>query len=206
VARGEENTETERVVSEMLSVFEEKILPRLLTTSDETKRYLLFTAWLNSFLEERGLGRVVITGGFAVEVYTGRVYRTMDVDVIVENASRVVEEFLEKFSERIGRGYLPVYEVLSLKSIDIVSTTYTRKKSPVRVLVEEFYVYLDPVEDLIAVYLEGWKYWGATEDRDKALWLLYTWSSRLDWEYLEELCREKGVLDKLGELRGLLST
>jgi len=206
VARGEENTETERVVSEMLSVFEEKILPRLLTTSDEAKRYLLFTAWLNSFLEERGLGRVVITGGFAVEVYTGRVHRTMDVDVIVENTSRVVEEFLEKFSERIGRGYLPVYEVFSLKSIDIVSTTYTREKSPVRVLVEEFYVYLDPVEDLIAVYLEGWKYRGAIEDRDKALWLLYTWSSRLHWEYLEELCREKGVLDKLGELRGLLST
>jgi hypothetical protein len=37
----------------MLSVFEEKILPRLLTTSDETKKYLLFTARLNSFLEER---------------------------------------------------------------------------------------------------------------------------------------------------------
>ena len=86
-----------------------------------------------------------------------------------------------------------MYEVLSLKLVDIVSVTYTRKRSPVRVLVEEFYVYLDPVEDLIAVYLEGWKYRGATEDRDKALWLLYTWSSRLNWEYLEELCREKGV-------------
>jgi hypothetical protein len=190
----------------MLRVFEDKILPRLVSISEETKRYLLFTGWLNSFLEERGLGRIIVTGGFAVEVYTGRVYRTMDVDIIVEGSSRVVEEFMEKFSERIGRGYLPLYDVLSLKSIDIVSTAYTRRRSPVRMIVEEFYVYLDPVEDLVAVYLEGWKYWGSTEDRDKALWLLYVWSSRIDWSYLEDICREKGVLDKLMELKQLLST
>ena len=202
----EEGTEASKVVSEMLRVFEDKILPRLVSISEETKRYLLFTGWLNSFLEERGLGRIIVTGGFAVEVYTGRVYRTMDVDIIVEGSSRVVEEFMEKFSERIGRGYLPLYDVLSLKSIDIVSTVYSRKRSPVRVLVEEFYVYLDPVEDLVAVYLEGWKYRGSTEDRDKALWLLYVWSSRLDWSYLEDTCREKGVLDKLMELKQLLST
>jgi hypothetical protein len=202
----EEGTEASKVVSEMLRVFEDKILPMLVSISEETKRYLLFTGWLNSFLEERGLGRIIVTGGFAVEVYTGRVYRTMDVDIIVEGSSRVVEEFMEKFSERIGRGYLPLYDVLSLKSIDIVSTVYSRKRSPVRVLVEEFYVYLDPVEDLVAVYLEGWKYWGSTEDRDKALWLLYVWSSRLDWSYLEDTCREKSVLDKLMELKQLLST
>ena len=203
---GEESVEADKVVSEMLRVFEDKILPRLISISEETKRYLLFTAWLNSFLEEQGLGRVIITGGFAVEVYTGRVYRTMDVDIIVEGSSRLIEEFMEKFSERIGRGYLPLYDVLSLKSIDIVSTAYTRRRSPVRMIVEEFYVYLDPVEDLVAVYLEGWKYWGSTEDRDKALWLLYVWSSRIDWSYLEEVCREKGVLDKLMELKQLLST
>jgi len=203
---GEESVEADKVVSEMLRVFEDKILPRLISISEETKRYLLFTAWLNSFLEEQGLGRVIITGGFAVEVYTGRVYRTMDVDIIVEGSSRLIEEFMEKFSERIGRGYLPLYDVLSLKSIDIVSTAYTRRRSPVRMIVEEFHVYLDPVEDLVAVYLEGWKYWGSTEDRDKALWLLYVWSSRIDWSYLEEVCREKGVLDKLMELKQLLST
>jgi len=206
VVRGEAGIEVEKVVSEMLSVFESTVLPRLLSISEDTKRYLVFTAWLNTFLEERGLGRVIITGGFAVEVYTGRVYRTMDVDVIVEGSSRVVELFLEKFSERIGRGYLPVYDVLALKSIDVVSTVYTRRKSPVKILVEELYVYLDPVEDLIAVYLDGWKYWGSTEDRDKALWLLYTWRDKLDWSYLEVVCRERSVLDKLEELKQLLST
>jgi hypothetical protein len=201
VERGGEGVEVEEVVSRLLREFEERVLPRLLAIPEETKRYLVFVGWLNKSLEERGLGRIIVTGGFAVEVYTGRAHRTMDVDVIVEGSVGVVEDFLEGFSERIGRGYLPTYEVLSLKSIDIVSTLYARRRKPVKLLVDEYYVYLDPVEDLIATYLNGWKYCGSTEDRDKALWLLLTWRDRLDWEYLVESCRESGVLDLLDEIK-----
>ena len=200
-----ENFKVEEVASELLRVFEERILPRLLNITDESKRYLLFAGWLNTFLEERGMGRIIITGGFAVEIYTGRVYRTMDVDVIVEGDVRIIESFLAGFSERIGRGFLPIYDVLSLKSIDIVSTVYNRGKLPVKILVEEYYVYLDPVEDLIAIYLDGWKNWGSTEDRDKAIWLMATWANKLDLEYLEEICRSRRVFDKLVELKQLLS-
>ena len=200
-----ENFKVEEVASELLRVFEEKILPRLLSITDESKRYLLFAGWLNTFLEERGMGRIIITGGFAVEIYTGRVYRTMDVDIIVEGDVRIIESFLAGFSERIGRGFLPIYDVLSLKSIDIVSTVYNRGKPPVKILVEEYYVYLDPVEDLIAIYLDGWKNWESTEDRDKAIWLMATWANKLDLEYLEEICRSRRVFDKLVELKQLLS-
>jgi len=200
-----EDFKVKEVASELLRVFEERILPRLLNITDESKRYLLFAGWLNTFLEERGMGRIIITGGFAVEIYTGRVYRTMDVDVIVEGDARIVESFLAGFSERIGRGFLPIYDVLSLKSIDIVSTFYNRGKPPVKILVEEYHVYLDPVEDLIAIYLDGWKNWGSTEDRDKAIWLMATWANKLDFEYLEEICRNRRVVDKLVELKQLLS-
>ncbi|MFZ8792186.1 MAG: hypothetical protein ACO2OS_07990 [Thermosphaera aggregans] len=205
MGEGREDFKVEEVASGLLRVFEERILPRLLNIADESKRYLLFAGWLNTFLEERGMGRIIITGGFAVEVYTGRVYRTMDVDVIVEGDARIVESFLAGFSERIGRGFLPTHDVLSLKSIDIVSTVYNRGKPPVKILVEEYHVYLDPVEDLIAIYLDGWKNWGSTEDRDKAIWLMATWANRLDFEYLEEICRNKCVVDKLVELKQLLS-
>jgi len=196
----------ESIVSELMKEFEGSVLPKLNTIVEDTKRYLYFIAWLNTFIEGRGLGRVVITGGFAVEVYTGRVYRTMDVDVVVEGCSDVVEEFIRRFSEKIGRGYLPTYEVLSLKSIDIVSTVYTRRKEPTKLYVDDLYVYIDPVEDLITTYLSGWKYWGSTEDRDKVVWLLITWRDRLDWDYLNSICVEKGVMDKLKELMELIST
>jgi len=75
----------------------------------------------------------------------------------------------------------------------------------VKILVEEYYVYLDPVEDLIAVYLDGWRNKGSTEDRDKAIWLMATWTNKLDLEYLEEICRSSRVFDKLVELKQLLS-
>ena len=196
----------ESIVSELMKEFEGSVLPKLNTIVEDTKRYLYFIAWLNTFIEGRGLGRVVITGGFAVEVYTGRVYRTMDVDVVVEGCSDVVEEFIRRFSEKIGRGYLPTYEVLSLKSIDIVSTVYTRRKEPTKLYVDNLYVYIDPVEDLITTYLSGWKYRGSTEDRDKVVWLLITWRDKLDWDYLNSICVEKGVMDKLKELIELIST
>jgi hypothetical protein len=196
----------ESIVSELMKEFEGSVLPKLNTIVEDTKRYLYFIAWLNTFIEGRGLGRVVITGGFAVEVYTGRVYRTIDVDVVVEGCSDVVEEFIRRFSEKIGRGYLPTYEVLSLKSIDIVSTVYTRRKEPTKLYVDNLYVYIDPVEDLITTYLSGWKYRGSTEDRDKVVWLLITWRDKLDWDYLNSICVEKGVMDKLKELIELIST
>jgi hypothetical protein len=155
--QGFEAKEVDRssVVKEMLKVFDEAVLPKLVAIPEDTKRYLYFIAWLNTFIEMRGLGRIIVTGGFAVEIYTARIYRTMDVDIIAEHCEGVVEEFLKSFSERIGRGYLPTYEVLSLKSIDIVSTTYTRRKQPTKMFINNIYIHLDPVEDLIATYLAG---------------------------------------------------
>ena len=50
---GEAGIEVEKVVPEMLSVFESAVIPRLLSISEDAKRYLVFTAWLNTFLEER---------------------------------------------------------------------------------------------------------------------------------------------------------
>jgi len=203
---GEKGPEVEALVEESLKEFSENVLPRLQKVAEETRRFLYFIAWLNSFAESRGLGRLVITGGFAVEVYTARVYRTMDVDVIAEGrVAEFLEGFLARFSERIGRGFLPSYEVLSLKSIDIVSSVYARKREPTVLEVEGLRVYLDPVEDLVATYLAGWKFWESTEDRDKALWLLAVWLDRLDRQYLEELCRGYRVEDKLEELLTVLA-
>lgn len=187
---------------EELSKDFQQLLPKLLNIRDEAKRYLFFIAWLNTELEKRGLGRIVLTGGFVVEVLTGRTYRTMDVDIIVEglNASNVVEEFLKTFSERLGRGYLPKYEALQLKSIDIVSTTYDKLKKPIKLKIEEYVVYVEPVEELITTYLTGWKYWSSTEDRDKALWLYTTWREKLDINYLRGRCKEDNVEDYLEKL------
>ncbi len=181
------------------------MLPLLRREYNETRRYIKLMAWLNTEFERRGLGRIIITGGFAVEVYSGRVYRTMDVDIIVEGkACDILEIMLRRIGERIGRGYLLKYEELELKSIDIVSKVYNRKLTPVKLQVDDLYVYLDPPEALITTYLAGWKFWGATEDRDKAVWLLATTKPILNMDVLNELAKENDVADKLNELLSML--
>jgi hypothetical protein len=37
----------------------------------ETDRFLKFLAILNTLVEERHLGRIIIVGGFAAEIYSG---------------------------------------------------------------------------------------------------------------------------------------
>ena len=197
----------EEVAEELLETFNSQVLPRLGEISDEGKRFLYFIAWLNSEAERRGLGRIIITGGFAIEIYTARAYRTMDVDLIVEGrALYIVKEFLRRFSEAIGRGFLPRYEVLQLKSIDIVSSTYGRRVEPTKIIVNGFTVYVEPIEELLIIYLVGWKFWGATEDRDKAIWLYMVQKGRINEKYLEERAREEGVSDYLEKIRELTST
>jgi hypothetical protein len=196
----------EKAVENLLLSIRSKI-NELAREPDETSRFLKLSALINTFLESQGLGRIVITGGFAVEVYTGRTYRTMDVDVIAEGLSEeILRRTLENIGRRIGRGYLIDYGDLMLKSIDIVATTYTRRKKPVKLVVDEDYVYLDPPEDLIVVYLAGWKFWNATEDRDKALALLKIFQNKLDEKYLDERAKDENVIDKLGELTELIKT
>ncbi len=170
---------------------------------DDTKAFAYLVAWLNTRLESSGLGRVIVTGGFAVELLTGRVYRTMDVDVIAEGrAAKVLEDLLSRLGERIGRGYLlPSDSILALKSIDIVSDIYDRKAPPLKLVIEEFHLYIDPPEYLIITYLAAWKYWESGEDWEKAAWLLAATKEIIDWELLNELALSDTLSEELKKLR-----
>lgn len=189
----------EAVIASLIKEFP-SVLKELGSIPDITERFACFIAWLNDIIEKSGLGYVVVTGGFAVEVYTGRIYRTMDVDLICSNSrvSRIIEGFLASVGEAIGRGYLLDGD-LSLKSIDIVADYYDRGVPPVKVWVRGKPLYLDPPEYLIVAYLAGWKYWGSSEDRDKALWLLAATKDIVDESLLTELAEKGKVKDALAE-------
>ncbi len=178
----------------------------LIKIEDATIRFAYFIGFLNEWIRSRGLGFIVVTGGFAVELLTGRAYRTMDVDLITSNprVSKILEIFLGKISEKIARGYLCIYDELAAKSIDIVAITYNRRKPPLELIINNKIVYIDPPEDLIVVYLSAWKYWDSTLDRDKALWLMIVLKDKIDFNYLKERAIEENVLDKLNELLGYI--
>jgi hypothetical protein len=176
--------------------------PRLESIRDETRRFAVFIGFLNNWFMSRGLGYLVVTGGFAVELVTGSAYRTMDVDVITSDAkvAMILEAFLNMIGERIARGYLPSFEEIAAKSIDIVSTIYARRKKPLTIILDGYKIFLDPPEELIASYLSAWKYWESTVDRDKAIWLIMVLEDKIDWKYLSLRVKKENVEDKLSEL------
>ncbi len=67
-------------VDSVLQEFREWPVEKLESIPSNTERFLLFVAWLNTVLEQHGC-RTVVTGGFAVEIYTGAAYRTLDIDL-----------------------------------------------------------------------------------------------------------------------------
>ncbi len=166
---------------------------------DVFERVLRFLAWLNRRFEELGIGRIVITGGFAVEILSGRVYRTADVDLIVEGvgADRVLEEVLKVIAERVGREWVLPPE-LSDRGIDIVSTACARcGDRVVRLVVDDAWIYVEPPEELVVRYLAEWRYWGSSEGLEKAACLYAALRDRLDAEYLRKRAEEEGVLSEL---------
>ncbi len=170
----------------------------------DVERYLYFIAWLNSELESCGVGRIVIVGGFATEVFTGGVYRTYDIDLITENCTSIVEKFLSRIAIREGRIYIPRLRELASKGIDIVGSVYSKLRPPITIRIGSYRIYMEPVEELIVKYLSAWKYWGSSEDRDKVVALISAWWDKCDREYVWRRAREENTDDKLTEVLGLL--
>jgi len=162
----------------------------------ETDRFLKFLAIIDAFLEEKGLGRIIIVGGFAAEIYSGRSYRTGDVDIIVEGDAELVRKVLLRISDLGLRVMLPRIREISEKGIDIVSNVYDRKREPKKLIVDGNYsVYIIPAEEVILTYLEGWKFWDSTEDKMKAVLVYCAQKEMIDKDYLEKEAKSNDVYD-----------
>jgi len=169
---------------------------------NETDRFLKFLAILNTLIEQKELGRIIIVGGFASEIYSGRSYRTGDVDILVEGrAEGIVRDLLRSISDLGLRIYLPKIREISEKGIDIVGNTYDRKKPPMKIYVDSYHVYILPPEEVILTYLEAWKYWSSTEDRNKAVLVYCSQRDILDEGYLRSEAKDRRVEDYLDKIR-----
>lgn len=191
------------ILEHLVKEFEEKILLKLESIPSETERYLYFMAWLNTKLEEYSLGRIIIVGGFAVEVLTGATYRTLDIDIIIEGsqAKNITEKFLTYISKpKTSRVFLPKLQAIASKGIDIVGILYSKAIQPIKLRINNLRVYVEACEELILTYLMNWKYWESLEDRDKVYALIKVYWNKVDRNYILRKAKEKEVLDKLKEV------
>ncbi len=174
-------------------------------------------AAVNRFLELHGLGRIVVVGGFAVELLTGGASRTLDVDLAAEGfcAAQVLREALQLLRRRLpssARG--PVVPLAGAeKALDLVAVGYRRRFQPIRVDVEGFgWFHLEAPEELVLRYLRERVYWGTEESRRRLILLLGTLGPEMRLEELRHVAAEEDerllkALDEILELlrrRGLL--
>ena len=168
---------------------------------NDTERAACFVACLNEALKPLG-ARLVVTGGFGVELLTGASYRTADVDLKVEGLPSALEELqkaLDELGKRPGREWLLTGLA---KAIDLLPSG---SEEVLEIVTPCGKLYVERPEKLLVRYLAAWKYWESKEDRDKAFALAYALEDLLDWGKVENLSKKEGVEDELGELRGWLS-
>jgi len=166
----------------------------------ETERFLILLSWLNEELTKRGVGRIIIVGGFAAEIYSARAYRTGDVDIIVEGDVKFVREFLKVVSDVGLRIYLLKFPQFAEKGIDIVGDRYEKQKKAVKLSIKGRTIYIIPPEEVVISSLAAWKFWNSVEDRDKAYLVYAAQREHLDSEYLRERAAEEGVEKEMEEM------
>ena len=191
-----------RLVSRILSAIKEasaraRRLPR------PEDRFAALIAAINRVLEEKGAGRIIVVGGFALELLVGGAIRTLDVDLVVQGyeAFRALEEALrllgEEASATSARG-----PVLSLggaeKSLDLVASSYKPVFPPIRIVVPGFgWFYVEAPEELLLRYLREWVYWGTVEARARVLLVLGALGDKMNLDkILEAAKRENEALEK----------
>lgn len=154
---------------------------------------------LNREVESRRLGKVVIVGGSAVELYSGGAYRTGDIDLDTykpEEARRVFEELAEKRGwRRVSR----TYEGPGALFLDLVRYEYVGRVKVLEVCGGK--VYAQSPEDAMASSINACVYWDSPGDCERAVAVLAAQRGYIDWGYLAALAEKNGVLAKLEELR-----
>ncbi|WP_069806578.1 hypothetical protein [Vulcanisaeta thermophila] len=163
-----------------------------------------FLARLNKVLEENQLGRVIIVGGFATELYSGGAYRTGDIDIVIDTVRvREAREVVDRMLNDVGatRSSGRVYEssYFGPIALDIVGYKYVGRVKRLRV--GDYHVYVESPEDNIAINLNACVYCNSDLDCEKAAAIMAAQWDFIDWGYLEDRCRGEGTLDKMTELR-----
>ena len=185
-----------RIVSRILGAIEEASARARRLPRPEDK-FAALIAVINRVLEEEGAGRIIVVGGFALELLVGGAIRTLDVDLVVQGyeAFKALEEALRVLGEKLGatstRG-----PVLSLggaeKSLDLVASSYRPVFPPIRVVVPSFgWFYVEAPEELLLRYLREWVYWDTAEARARVLLVLGALGDRMNLEKVLEAARQE---------------
>ena len=166
---------------------------------------MLFIAILTEKLNSNGAD-VILVGGQAIDFYTGGVFATSDIDLIVSNRS-MAENLLNKFGFEKKANGLWLNRDLNIV-VQLISNSYTGDLGKVRKFrVRDLELKVAAPEDLIRNRLYSLKFWQSNPQRDleESVALIKLFSESLDNAYLDRIAKENDIEDALKEARRLAS-
>ncbi|MGB9873838.1 MAG: hypothetical protein ACPLRS_02595 [Hydrogenobacter sp.] len=183
----------------------EEILEKIKYEENELKKILLFMAWLNRKLKEKGIKKFpILVGGSAVELYTFGYYASGDIDLVFPKPEEIKSILLSTGLFR-SEGRIMVSEELGL-FVDIPDTILAGSYEKVRTIeipeLSESIVVIG-VEDLIVDRLNACVFWKSQGDCEIATYLYEKYKEHIDLSYLIQRLKEEQVpLDKVEFLKG----
>lgn len=147
---------------------------------------------------------VTLVGGSAIEVHAPGIYRSGDLDVVIERARRDAERRDEIFEQlgflREGRHWRFEEELF----VEVVHGPVAGPAEEVRLGDYEFRVVSKEV--VLRDRLVGFKHWKYTGYGQQAIDMLSAFGEELDRDWLVEELKREGSLDALGALEALAAS
>jgi hypothetical protein len=144
-----------------------------------------------SELAKRARVKPVVVGGSAVELFTGGMYTTGDID-IVGDTQELSGILLSLGFEKKDRFF-----VKGKVFIDLVGTRLAGNYTEIKIKGTETTIGIISVEDLIIDRLCACKWWRSQTDCEQAKYLLGVYHDKVNKEYLDRRAEEEDVSEIL---------
>ncbi|WP_459775448.1 hypothetical protein [Aquifex pyrophilus] len=181
-------------------------LKRIKEETNELKKLLLFIAWLNKKLKEKGTETFpILVGGSAVELYTFGHYVSGDIDLVAQNRDEIRSILLSTgLFKEIGRIFISEDLGLFVDIPDNVLAGSYEKVRTIKIPELEAEIKVIGIEDLIIDRLNACIFWRSQGDCEIAKYLFEKYKEELDLEYLLKRARKENLpLRKIDFLKEL---
>jgi len=183
----------------------EEELQRIKEETNELKKMLMFMAWLNKKIREKGLKSLpILVGGSAVELYTFGFYVSGDIDLVTENKEEIKDVLLStSLFKEVGRILYSEELGIFVDIPDRVLAGSYEKVRTIKIPELEAEIRVIGIEDLIIDRLNACIHWKSQSDCEIARFLFEKYKNELDMDYLKDRAKkEKLPLEEIDFLRG----
>lgn len=174
-------------------------LRKVKETADPLTKRLLFMGLLTKALSSEKVIPIIV-GGNAVEFYTAGGYATQDIDIVAP--SEPIDKVLRSWGfAKEGRHWISEELGIVIEAPAYSLDHEEQYEKLYEVEIEDLFVYILGIEDLIIDRLNAYVHWKSLDDKTWARELMVLHEEEIDWDYLRKRAKEEKVDIALAELK-----